>query len=250
MRSAHGVIRALMCIAAALALARCDGGPAPTSPSSVSPAPAPAAPIFSSPTLTMTLTGTVTDSEGRPVSDATVKVNPFIPGVQSAQLTATTGPAGRYEFTFETAAGRQQGGGASASKPGYEDEFQYVVPAAHATQNFRLYPLTRVEAGTSRRVTLLPDDGFCGVSDEWRCRKFRVVSPVSGMLTLTVIPENANAQGYLEVFGPYQCCRSPLSVTVAANQELRVHVLMEWTSPVAQTFVFQTSLNSPREPPQ
>src|SRR5688572_3008619 len=79
MCSTHRAIRVLPCIAAALVLASCDGEPAPTSPSSVTPVAPPGTPGPSFPTLTMTLTGTVADPEGRPVADATVKASPFIP---------------------------------------------------------------------------------------------------------------------------------------------------------------------------
>ena len=198
----------------------------------------------------MNLAGTVTEPDGRPVADATVKASPFIPGLRLEPLTTTTGAAGRYEFTFENGMGQGQGGGAVASKPGYEDDYRYVVPAANALQNFRLYPITKVAAGATIRVTLLPDEGFCGFSDEWRCRKFRVVSPTNGMLTLTATAEVGNASGYLEIPRPYQCCGPALSVPVAANEEVRVHVLMDWTSKVAQTFLLQTSLESPRNLPQ
>ena len=159
------------------------------------------------------------------------------PEPPEANITTTTGAPGRYELTFENAMGQGQGGGAVASKPGYEDDYRYVVPAANAVQNFRLYPITRVAAGATIRVTLLPDEGFCGLSDEWKCRKFRVVSPTSGMLTLTATAEGGSAGGYLEIPRPYRCCRSPLSIPITANEELRVHVLMEWTTTVAQAFV-------------
>ena len=178
----------------------------------------------------MNLTGTVADADGRPVADAMVKASPFIPGVRVEPLIMTTGATGRYEFTFENGAGQTMGGGAIASKAGYEDDYHYVVPAANALQNFRLYPVTRVAPGTTLRVTLLPDEGFCGFSDEWRCRKFRVVSPASGMLTLTATAEGGSTGGYLEILRPYQCCRSPVSIPVAANEEIRVNVLMEWTT--------------------
>jgi len=198
----------------------------------------------------MHLTGTVTDADGRPVSDAMVKAFPFIPGVRLEPLIMTTGATGRYEFTFENGVSQTMGGGAIASKSGYEDEYHYVVPAANAVQNFRLYPITKVTPGTTLRVTVQPDDGFCGFSDEWKCRKFRVVSPASGMLSLTATADGADASGYLEILRPYQCCRSPLSVAIVANEEVRVNVLMDWTSQVAQTFLLQTAMASPRTRPQ
>jgi len=198
----------------------------------------------------MHLTGTVTDADGRPVSDAMVKAFPFVPGVPLEPLIMTTGATGRYEFTFENGASQTMGGGAIASKSGYEDEHHYVVPAANAVQNFRLYPITKVAPGTTLRVTVQPDDGFCGFSDEWRCRKFRVVSPASGTLTLTATADGGDASGYLEVLRPYQCCRSPLSVAIVANEEIRVNVLMDWTSRVAQTLLLQTAMESPRTRPQ
>jgi hypothetical protein len=198
----------------------------------------------------MHLTGTVTDADGRPVPDAMVKAFPFIPGVRLEPLIMTTGATGRYEFTFENGASQTMGGGAIASKSGYEDEHHYVVPAANAVQNFRLYPITKVTPGTTLRVTVQPDDGFCGFSDEWRCRKFRIVSPAGGTLTLTATADGGDASGYLEVLRPYQCCRSPLSVAIVANEEIRVNVLMDWTSRVAQTFLLQTAMESPRTRPQ
>ena len=198
----------------------------------------------------MHLTGTVTDADGRPVSDAMVKAFPFIPSVPLEPLMMTTGATGRFEFTFENAAGQTMGGGAIASKPGYEDEHHYVVPAANAVQNFRLYPITRVTPGTTLRVTVQPDEGFCGFSDEWRCRKFRVVSPASGTLTLTATADGGDNSGYLEILRPYRCCQAPISIPVEANEEIRVNVLMVWTSKVAQTFVLQTSLELTRNQPQ
>ena len=244
-RDRVSAIRVLICIAAALVVGRCDDGSAPTSPSTVTPgAVVPLPPPASFPTLTMNLTGTVSDADGRPVADATVRANPFIPGApRSEPVTTTTGATGRYELRFENGTAQSQGGGAVASKPGYEDAHHYVVPAANAVQDFRLHPITRVAPGTTLRVTLLPDEGFCGFSDEWRCRKFRVVSPTSGTLTVTATTAAGAEGGYLEIVRPYRCCRPPMSIPVEANEEIRVNVLMDWTSPVAQTFVLQTSLN-------
>ena len=58
----------------------------------------------------------------------------------------------------------------------------------------------------------------------------------NGTLTLTVADEAGNAGGYLEILrSPYYCCQAPLWMPpVAANEELRVHVLMAWTSPVSR----------------
>jgi hypothetical protein len=221
---------------AALVVVACDSrpiGPSTVPPAAAAPAPLPRPPVA---TLTINLTGTVVDADGRPVADAAVKMSPFIPGAQSEPLSTTTGPTGRYEFTFENAAGQQSGGFAVASKPGHEDDYRYIMPAANQVQNFRLYPITRLAAGDTIQVTVLPDEGTCGLSDEWTCRKFRVVSPTSGTLTITATPETGDGAGYLEIPRPYQCCRSPLSVPVTANEEVRVHVLMDWTSKVAQTF--------------
>jgi hypothetical protein len=124
--------RIVACTAAALTLAGCGGGPpAPTSPSSVpsvTPA-APPPPTF--PTLTVSLTGTVVGADGSPIAGATVTAYPWIPGrpQRPPAVSTTTSAAGSYALSYENAEGQSSGGGALASKPGYEDDGRYVVPA-------------------------------------------------------------------------------------------------------------------------
>ena len=229
-------IRLLTCVAAAFALANCNGGSAPASPSSVTP------PTPSYPTLTMNLAGTVVSPDGIPLAGATVKVHPHIPGPLLEPIFITTDATGRYELTFENAEGQVNGGFAVASKPGYEDDARYLTPATHVTQTFRLYPIARLAAGTITQITLQPDDPACGFDLDFTCRTFRIVASRSGTLSLSVSPETG-AAGYLQIDRSSRCCGPTASLAVAADQEVRVSVLMQETTKASHTFVLRTSLD-------
>jgi hypothetical protein len=230
-------IRLFTCVAAAFALANCNEGSAPASPSTVTPPPTP-----SSPTLTMNLAGTVVSSDGMPLAGATVKVHRHIPGPVLEPILLTTDATGRYELTFENAEGQGNGGFAVASKPGYEDDARYLTPATHVTQTFRLYPIARLAAGSVTQITLLPDDPACGFDLDFTCRTFRIVASTSGTLSLSVSPETG-AAGYLQIDRSSRWWGPTASLAVAADQEVRVSVLMQETTKASHTFLLRTSLN-------
>jgi hypothetical protein len=172
------------------------------------------------------LTGTVIDaSTSAPIAGATVSIN------------------GRYS----TGAG------------GYEDYTRYI--GGISAQSFRLRRIERMTAGDSWSVTIGPDDSLCNNNSQdpqegrpgtgYRCRRVRVLAPVSGMMTLEAVSTSGGARpAPLEVeplAGP--CCSermaNPTSIQVTAGTEVGVFVELPESATSSQSFTLNTSMSRP-----
>lgn len=202
------------------------------------------------------ISGTATDDDGRPVAGVKVVVNPWIFAQTSTPISATTDVSGRYRIEFEAMRDAVGGvGNAVATQPGYETDGRYLGPQAaqELIQNFHLYRTRRLTPGELASVTVLPDDTFCGSSDEWRCRTFRIVSPMAGTLTATLVSQNAQDETGLEMFvvrnspgtAVYRCCASEVSLEVEAGAEIVTNVLVWWAAKTSHSFTLNTKFEVP-----
>ena len=63
-------------------------------------------------------------------------------------------------------------------------------PGDTVDRDLRLYAIRRITAGESLQITFAPGDPYCWTNfdDEGTCRRFRVVAPDAGLLTIRVEP--------------------------------------------------------------
>jgi len=144
------------------------------------------------------------------------------------------------------------GGGAFvwATADGYEEDLHYyrAVP-----QDFRLYPIERMSAGSSTVVTVRPDDSLCwnnihepGSGNDYVCRKVRIV-PVDGVITVEALPIGAGARPPLVVAVTagnrllVERLGNPVSVPLTGGTEVVAFVNLAANSPT-QSFTLTTSM--------
>ena len=197
------------------------------------------------PTGKNVLTGKVTDrTTAAPLPGATVVFS------QAPSQSATTDNAGNYSLIGLPA---PPSGAAMvwATAHSYEDDLRYYVAAS---QDFRLYPIERISAGSSTVVTVRPDDSLCwnnthepGYGNDYVCRKVRIV-PTDGVMTLEALPIGEESRPPLVVavsdgnrliverFG------NPVSVPVADGTEVIAFVEMVSHSATTQSFTLTTSM--------
>lgn len=210
----------------------CNGAPTEPTLSIARPTAPPA------PTRTFEITGTVTESSGAPVEGATVRWT----WPNQAPASATTDGQGVYDLVIETAIQFATSSiGIRAEKAGYEANWQYVSLLQNPSQNFRLRRRVQIAAGESIRVEVGPDDSFCGLADEWRCRRVRVFSSRSGTLTLEVVPDNPASTAGLMTAPVYTCCSASTAIVVPVG-ETQVDVLRPWTVTSPEMLVLSTRL--------
>src|SRR5262249_43210739 len=130
--------------------------------------------------------------------------------------------AGFYELDFDAMRDVAGGvGNAVAEQSAYEHDNRYIVATRQeAVQNFYLCRIERISAGESLSLTVRPDDTFCGLSDEWRCRTVRITPPATGTLSVSLISNDAPNLTGLELYqqgqqfnpGSYRCCSAEASL--------------------------------------
>jgi hypothetical protein len=219
---------------------------APVSPStttSPAPTPTPASPRIS----TFHLTGVATDDDGSPVTRVTVTLN------QNGDFGGTpvsdmTDGAGFYHIDFDTA-------GAPgtliavliADSPDHDRFVTYIsAPASggqNVSQNLHVYRITRITAGESTVVTVVPGDTLCDENGYYACRIVHIVVPTDGLLTMEVVPTPSAANTGLTLVGDFGSVGLSEVIHVTAGTEV-----VEWvgtTSTVSQSGVFKTSLGQP-----
>jgi hypothetical protein len=197
------------------------------------------------------LTGTVIDaSTSAPIAGATVSIN-------GRYSTAADG-SGNYSVS-----GYLDQGASSVvyvwGAGGYEDYTRYI--GGISAQSFRLRRIERMTAGDSWSVTIGPDDSLCNNNSQdpqegrpgtgYRCRRVRVLAPVSGMMTLEAVSTSGGARpAPLEVeplAGP--CCSermaNPTSIQVTAGTEVGVFVELPESATSSQSFTLNTSMSRP-----
>jgi hypothetical protein len=208
----------------------------PTVPSrtdSVPPAPSPPVPGATH------IVGLVLDTLGARIPDAALTFDTF-----RGRVTATSDAAGSFDVTVEPFV---NGLGVMLEKPGYERAWRFISvrTGGEVVHNLRLHPLVRVAAGDSLRLSIRPDDPSCGFDDEFLCRTVRITAAASGRLTAEIVPDRAEAQLALAVSGDLfpRPTASRLFLTVSANSETRVDVVVWWETAVQVPFTLKTSLD-------
>jgi hypothetical protein len=228
---------------------------APSVPATVPvpPAPQPPAPQ----PLQLTLTGVVTDDEGRPIPNA--RLTRWFGFYE--QQSVSTDASGKYKLQFSASRGSEVGPpGAenavafvTAEAPGYEYTSHYILaPTDEVAQDFRMYPFQTITAGESRQVTIAPDDSVCGwdwsPGRETTCRFVRLSVPTGGVLTVEVVPlDPASKIAWVDVWNRSGLGSSsnPAVLTVPADAVVSVAVAVKWGATVNQSFVVKSSFVSP-----
>lgn len=191
------------------------------------------------------LTGIATDDDGRPVASATVTLtHEDGTGLPVSSLSSVTDGAGFYHFDFDARPYLELPPFIIASVRAESPVHERFVTAIHipgsggqnVSQNLHLYRITRITAGESTVVTVVPGDTNCGFSDELTCRTVRVVVPTDGLLTLSC--PGLKIVGYAEAW--QNPAGSPWHVT--AGTEVVVDIGMWFQSTASQSCVFNTSL--------
>ena len=179
------------------------------------PTPAPVTPLPAG--ASVRVTGRVIDERGVPIGGAAVS------SVQPDVSTAT-GADGSYDLSGPF--GSAYGFWLMAIGPGYEPNYQWVLPTAEPTLEFRLRAVVRVTAGQGLTVAVDAGDTLYGAAEQYRARPIRVVAPATGNLVV----EGSSRTGHAVLFSDreyeyYPCCPSRLGLAVSAGQEIKVHVL-------------------------
>jgi hypothetical protein len=141
------------------------------------------------------VTGIATDDVGAPVTSATVTVSVSAPDPPYRRSTSTvTDARGSYSVDVDASYTGPNVAFAlvNADSPGHDSYVDYLVPGSDSqntgrifiSKNLHLYRITRITAGESTAVTVVPGDTICGSSaDDLVCRTVHVVIPTDGMLT-------------------------------------------------------------------
>ena len=138
-----------------------------------------------------------------------------------------------------------------AAAEGYEDDLQYYRAVS---QDFRLYPIERISAGSSTVVTVRPDDSLCwnnihepGYGNDYVCRKLRIV-PAAGVITVEALPIGGGSRPPLVVAVSagnrvlVERLGNPVSVPLTGGTEVVAFVEMAANSPTTQSFTLTTSI--------
>jgi Carboxypeptidase regulatory-like domain len=208
--------------------------------------------VFLVPTgASIVLTGTVTDaSTSAPISGATVSIN--------SRYATTSDESGNYSVS-----GYLDQGPSSVVyvyfASGYENYARYI--RGTLSQSFQLQRIERITAGDSWSVTVGPDDSLCYNNSQdpqegtpgggYRCRRVRVLAPVSGVMMLEAVSTSGGVRpAPLEVerlVGP--CCAEPMgnptSIEVTAGTEVGVFVELPESATASQSFILNTSMAGP-----
>jgi len=216
------ILPAMVFLALMTASCKGSGRPVPTRPTAPSPPPAAAG---------VRLTGTVTDDDGHGVANAAISVD-------TRRVIGLTDAGGRYDASLEGVP--FSNGYLSASKDGFERNDQFVDSQKNPVQDFRLRRIVNLTPGSSRQVEIVSADSLCGLASEWRCQSVRITPPRRGTLTLEVTPGSPGELVGVEVFRPYSCCSSNVSIPAAADVEMQVNVLVPWNAPLPRTVTLKT----------
>ncbi len=128
------------------------------------------------------------------------------------------------------------------SKEGYERAF-------HSTSSYprtlRLHQVVVLTAGDSVRLSLNPDDSFCGHADEFNCRRVHIRVPSDGMLVAEVTDDAPTVIFTLsigELPWPYPKSKRA-EAAVAAGEQQFVDILRFWNDRLGpQMLTLRTSL--------
>jgi hypothetical protein len=150
-----------------------------------------------------------------------------ISGYQLAASTVTNAD-GSYELSGAVAI--PYGLALHATWEGHEPNYQWVLPAAEAVQNFRLRRVVGIASGEGLTLGVDSDDTLYGSSEQYRARQVRVVAQGTGNLVVDGSSSNAGRPVLLSdrVFEYSPCCPTRFDLAVSTGQEVTVHVLTPW----------------------
>ncbi len=205
------------CVASA-----CGGNtrtPNPTSPSpSLQPTP--------SPQVSATITGTVIDEAGAPVSGATVTLSGA--SMAATPSSVVTDAAGHYGVTVQDSLGY----GGHADKAGFETSWRdSYFEAGPYVLNFRLFRTLIMTDTDSVHLTVTTDGSVCGIDDDWWCRSVRVNASHTGTLTVDAIPDDLGLHPLVAIGPMGLCCSAPSSIAVASGDQVTVYLHLPWSEP-------------------
>ena len=225
-------IRFGILLAAAVLSATCDSIQ-PTQPTPVASNPLPPAPAPPPPSLvTQVFKGDVLDENDQPVSAAGLR---FYDGHRSIDVLSDAD--GRFEVALELRSGSVQTG-VSAQKSGYEPSDTIVD--ARTSGLVRLYSIYRLTAGDTAQLSIT-GGAYCGLEFEYECRRVRIRSASTGMLTVEATPGD-----FKLIMGPLRypdTSTSRLSVQVQAGTETAIDVLT-WLYPEQpKSFTLRSSVS-------
>lgn len=197
-------------------------------------------------TGTFHVTGIATDDDGAPATGATVTVSVNAPDPPHPRSTSTvTDARGSYSVDVDASYTGPNVAFAlvNADSPGHDSFVDYLFPGSDSqntrkifiSKNLHLYRITRITAGESIAVTVVPGDTVCGLSaDDLVCRTVHIVIPTDGMLT-------ASCPGLIvEVFDLVR--GDTVKWPVKAGTEVEVNIGMWLQSTVSQACMLKTSL--------
>lgn len=230
----------------ALAFGACAKSPSAPAPSTLSPSverPAPEAPAPQATTMQGRVQNALTSA---PIAGAVVSID--------GRTTATTDEAGHYSVTGSTVIG-QGFDFTYVSAAEYEPDYRFFGTA----NDFRLFPIQRIEAGRSAALLVTPDDSLCvnnmqdfpGLGPSYHCHAVRVVAAHAGRLSIEVRTADGalHSQVEVETVNGSSCCseriQNPTSLDVTEGLEVVVRVEIPWDSVSSQSFVVNTQI-SPR----
>jgi hypothetical protein len=232
MRRSGAAVKCVACAGCMALLATSCTNVTPVAPTTHVGAPAPVR-------QSVRLTGRVTDEQGVPVSGTTVTA--YDPPLGST----VTDQDGFYDVTLASVPLLIR-----AEREGFEPTLENVsFPIdGNVSQNLRLYPIVRLVAGASWRVTITHENSWANGGD-FRSRTVRLVLPQRSTVTLDVVSDDpARPSGWVSIFPVPDDWRassfnSHASFSVATGVELRVTVLSlsYGSSPWSQTLTLNTA---------
>jgi len=245
--------RTLLLIALVAAVG-CDG-PTPTQPTPLiqSAAPGPSGPPPPSPVTNYEVTGIVTDEGGAPMPGVVVTMAHYT-GAEVDSLrwpTVSSDASGHYRIGFTPyLLGGSFVARAQVAADGYEEYWRSLRTDGRTTfvLNVRLSRLTRIAAGESTVLSVLPDDGDCrsysfmsGV-----CGVVRITISQAGRLTVQVVSDDTMPAPQLEI-----CCESgngvvgnPVTLNVTPGPELVLLIGLGQAVSRTRSFKVKTTLEA------
>ena len=224
-------IRFGILLAAAVLSAACDSVQ-PTQPTPVASNPPPPAPAPPPSLVIQVFKGDVLDENDQPVPAAGLRFSDW-----HRSIDVLSDADGRFEVTLELTSGSMSAG-VSAQKSGYEPS--NTVVGARNRGLVRLYSIYRLTAGDTAQL-LITGGAYCGFDFEYECRRVRIRSASTGMLTVEATPGD-----FKLIMGPLRypdTSTSRLSVHVQAGAETAIDVLTWLYTEQSKSFTLHSSVS-------
>ena len=217
MLKASSATRLLLAVTLVVLVQGCDS--ARPAPSPVGQ-PGPEAPVPPLPGMTR-LTGLVVEPDGQAVPGAVIT---WLYGALPS--TTVTGGTGAFDLTLDSQPPEVVR--LTVEKDGFEPSALYVAAEgkAEVRRDLHLHRIQRITVGESVSLSIGPSDSHCSIlatdvdSERWPCRRLRVVSPESGMLTMWVYVAPSGPRYRIQLAAnPDDGARSSFSTPVEAGAE-------------------------------